>query len=65
MMDRQLCQNWRTLLISNLKPDLHSINVHTKFDENPFTFKYKVIQVIVRKQTYDRRTDTRATNVKP
>ena len=26
---------WRRLPISNPKPDLHNINVHTKFSENP------------------------------
>ena len=26
---------WRNLPISNLKPDLHNINAHTKFGENP------------------------------
>ena len=57
----------RTLPISNPKPELHNINAHTKFGENPLMFT----QVIIRKQktdgrTYDgRRTDTRTSNVKP
>ena len=28
-------KNWRNLPISNPKPDLHNINAHTKFGENP------------------------------
>ena len=28
----------RNLPISKPKPDLHNINVHTKFGENPFMF---------------------------
>ena len=28
----------RNLPISNPKPDLHNINAHTKFDENPLLF---------------------------
>ena len=61
---------WRNLPISNPKPDLHNINAHTKFGENPLMFT----QVIIRKRktdgrTYDermdRQTDTRTTNVKP
>ena len=49
---------WRNLPISNPKPDLHNINAHTKFGENPLMFT----QVIVRKRktdgrTYDWRTD--------
>ena len=36
---------WRNLPISNPKPDLHNINAHTKFGENPlFT------QIIIWKQ---------------
>ena len=27
---------WRNLPISNPKPDLHNINAHSKFGENPF-----------------------------
>ena len=29
---------WRNLPISNPKPDLHNINAHTKFGENPLMF---------------------------
>ena len=29
---------WRNLPISNPKPDLHDINAHTKFGENPLMF---------------------------
>ena len=36
---------WRNLPISNPKPDLHNINIHTKFGENPLMFT----QVITRK----------------
>ena len=56
-------KNWRNLPISNPKPDLHNINAHTKFGENPLMFT----QVIIRKRktdgrayderAYDRRTD--------
>ena len=35
----------RNLLISNPKPDVHNINAHTKFGENPLMFT----QVIIRK----------------
>ena len=57
---------WRNLPISNPKPDLHNINAHTKFGENPLMFT----QVIIRKLKTDermdvRQTDTRTTNVKP
>ena len=61
---------WRNLPISNLKPDFHNINAHTKFGENPLTFT----QVIIRKRktggrtdgrTTDGRTDTWTFNVKP
>ena len=43
---------WRNLPISNPKPDLHSINAHTKFGENILMFT----QVIIRKR---KRTDRR------
>ena len=33
-------KNWRNLSISNPKPDLHNINAHTKFGENPLMFTY-------------------------
>ena len=42
-------KNWRNLPISNPKPDLHNINVHTKFGENPLMFP----QVIIRKRKMD------------
>ena len=44
---------WRNLSVSNPKPDLHNINAHTKFGENPLMFT----QVIIRKR---KRTDGRA-----
>ena len=31
-------KNWRNLPISNPKPDVHNINAHTKFGENPLMF---------------------------
>ena len=46
---------WRNLPISNPKSDLHNINAHTKFGENPLMFT----QVIIRKQKTDRRMDVR------
>ena len=61
---------WRNLPISNPKPDIHNINAHTKFGENPLMFT----QVIIRKRKTDGRTqdgrtdgrtDTRTSNVKP
>ena len=39
---------WRNLPISNPKPDLHNINAHTKFGENPLMFT----QAIIWKQKY-------------
>ena len=59
----------RNLPISNPKPDLHNINAHNKFGENPLMFT----QGIIRKQntdgqtdrTTDGRTDTQTSNVKP
>ena len=44
---------WQNLPISNPKPDLHNINAHTKFGENPLM----VTQVIIRKRKTDRRAD--------
>ena len=41
-------KNWRNLPISNPKQDLHNINAHNKFGENPLLFT----QVIVRKLKY-------------
>ena len=43
---------WRNLPISNPKPDLHNINAHTKFGENPLMFT----QVIIWKWKMDGRT---------
>ena len=51
-------KNWRNLPISNPKPDLHSINAHTKFVEKPLLFT----QVIIRKRKMDRRTDGCSSN---
>ena len=31
-------KNWRNLPVSTSKPDLHNINAHKKFGENPLTF---------------------------
>ena len=39
--------------MSNPKPDLHNINAHTKFGENPLMFT----QVIIQKQRADGQTD--------
>ena len=41
-------KNWRNLLISNPEPDLHNINAHTKFGENPLAFT----QITLWKQKY-------------
>ena len=49
---------WWNLPISNPKPDLHNINAHTKFGENPLKFT----QVIIHKQNTDRWTDRRTYN---
>ena len=51
-------KNWRNLPISNPKPDLHNINAHTKFGENPLMFT----QVIIRKRKMDGWTDVRRTD---
>ena len=52
--------------MNNPKPDLHNINAHTKFGENPLMFT----QVIIRKQNMDGKMidgqmDTRMSKVKP
>ena len=52
---------WQNLPVSNPKPDLHNINAHTKFGENPLMFT----QVIIRKRKTDGPTDTRMSNLKP
>ena len=46
---------WLNLPISNPKPNLHNINAHTKFSENPLMFT----QVIIRRWKTDRRTKRR------
>ena len=43
--------------MSNSKPDLHNINTHTKFGENPLMFT----QVIIRKRKTDGQTHGRPT----
>ena len=43
----------QNLAISNPKPDLHNINAHTKFGENPLMFT----QVIIRKRETDGQTE--------
>ena len=48
-------KNWRNLPISNPKPDLHNINAHTKFGENPLKFT----QVIIQKRKTDGQTEVR------
>ena len=50
-------KNWRNLPVRNPKPDLHNINAHTMFGENPLMFT----QVIIQKWKTDRWTD-RLTN---
>ena len=52
---------WRNLPISNPKPDLHNINAHTKFGENPLMFT----QVIIRKRKMDGHTTDRQTHGRP
>ena len=54
-------KNRRNLPINNPKPDLHNINAHTKFGENPLTFT----QVIIRKRTTDGRTYDGRTDIIP
>ena len=44
---------WWNLAISIPKPDLHNINAHTKFGENPLMFT----QVIIQKRNTDGRRD--------
>ena len=46
-------KTWWNLPISIPKPDLHNINAHTKFGENPLMFT----QVIIWKRKRDRWTD--------
>ena len=55
-------KNWWNFAISNPKPDLHNINAHFKFGENPLIFT----QVIARKQkNTDWRWPNTLTSVKP
>ena len=49
---------WQNLPNSNFKADLHNINAHTKFDENPLTFT----QVIIWKQETKIRTGVQQTD---
>ena len=46
-------KNLMKIVNSNPKPDLHNINAHTKFSENPLMFT----QVIIWKRNTDGRTD--------
>ena len=50
---------WQNLPSCNPKPDLHSINAHTKFDKNPSM----LTQVIIRKRKTDGYTSYRWTLV--
>ena len=56
---------WWNLPISNPKPDVHNINAHTKFGENPLM----LTQLIIRKPNMDglmdEQTDTGLSNMKP
>ena len=52
---------WQNLSISNPKPDLHNINAHTKFGENPLM----LTQVLIMKINKEGQTDTQMSNVKP
>ena len=54
-------KNLRNLPISNSKPDLHNINAHTKFGENPLMFT----QVIIRKRKTDGLTDDQCETMIP
>ena len=51
------CKNLMKLPISNPKPDLHNINAHTKFGENPLTFTQVIIQKQKKKRMDRRQTD--------
>ena len=53
-MGRELYQKQRNLPIGNPEPDLHNINAHTKFGENPLV----CTQVFARKQKYGIVTDS-------
>ena len=58
-------KNWQNLPISNTKPDLHYINVYTKYGENLLIFT----QVIIRKRKYGQmdihRTDFQRETITP
>ena len=54
-------KNRRNLPISNPKPDLHNINAHTKFSENPLMFT----QIIIRKRKADGQRTDRQTHGRP
>ena len=43
----------KNLPISNPKPDLHNINAHTKFGENPLTFTQVIVWKRKYRQAYD------------
>ena len=67
-------KNWRNLPISNPKPDLHNMNAHTKFGENPLMFTQVIILKLKKDGRTDgrmmdgrtdSRTDSRMTNMKP
>ena len=56
---------WWNLPISNHKPDLHNINAHTKFGENPLMFtgyhpkkKNRQTDVQLMDRRADKQTDT-------
>ena len=58
----------RNLPIKNPKPDLHNINAHTKFDENPLMFSSYHPETKNGRtdgRMMDGRMDTRTNNVKP
>ena len=52
-------KNWRNLPINNPKPDLHNINAHIKFAENPLMFTQVIIRIRIRTdgRTTEWRTD--------
>ena len=54
-------KNWWNLPINNPKPDLHNINTHTKFGENPLTFIYSShcpeMKIWMDRPMYDRQMD--------
>ena len=56
-------KKWQNPTISNPKPDLHNINAHTKFGDNPFTFTRYHPEMKI--QTDRHTTDGWTTNLKP